>query len=282
LLNPKKVVVTMNGKLDSQYHVPNLERALEIMELLSSRPGGVGMAEIAKLMNYPANSVFRILSTLEERGYVLREPESKKYSLSRKLLALGYQALDETGLVEIAVDALRRLRDETGETALLGVLLDGEGVVLDQMPSPQPIKFIVNPGTRFPLHTAAPGKAMLAYLPEDERERQIGRIKFTRFNDQTIADADALRRELDNVRRRGYAFDLGEEEESLFCTGAAILDYRGYPRAALWVTGPAFRLTKEKLKTVGETAQRLAGECSARLGYQNGTGKASAANRKKG
>lgn len=256
------------AKNKSRYQVPNLERALTIMEHLAAKPDCSTMAEIARALKYPNNSVFRIVSSLEERGYLIKDIDSNNYRLSRKLLSLGYQALVETGLTEKSLDILRSLRDATGETALIGTLLEGEGVVLDLVLSLEPIKFMVSPGTRFSLYTAAPGKAMLAFLEEAERERQIGLIKFTRFNDRTIAGPDELREALRTVRRQGFGVDCGEEAAGIFCVGAPVFDYRGWPVAAIWITGPEFRLAGRELAQIGDIVATHARELSQRLGHQ--------------
>lgn len=257
----------MSTKKDkSKYQVPNLERALKIMELLSSASGGATKAEIARLLEYPPNSVFRIVSTLEEHAYLLRDEDSNKYSLSRKMLSLGYKALVETNLVEQSGDILRKLRDETRETALLGVLLEGEGVVLEQELSPEPIKFMVSPGTRFMLHTAAPGKAILAFLDDTEFEYQLSHMEFPRFTANTITSQSAFRKELAKVRENGYGVDMEEEAEGIICISAPVFDYRGLPRAAIWVTGPKFRLSVTRIPEVSKIIKEMAELLSKRLG----------------
>ncbi len=253
-------------KSKSKYQVPNLERALKIMEHLAANRGSLTMAEIARALKYPNNSVFRIVSTLEEHGYLIREAESKNYSLSRKLLSLGYQALVESSLTEKALDILRSLRDATKETALLGTLLEGEGVVLDQVLSNEPIKFMVSPGTRYSLHTAAPAKAILAFLNEEEQEHQISKIKFTRFNKNTITCATDYRKELKKARRQGYATDLEEEADGIMCFAAPVFDYRGSPVAAIWITGPVFRLKDKKHDELCLLVVRHARQLSSRMG----------------
>ena len=184
-----------------RYHVPNLDRALMILEFLAGQSQGWGVSEIARQLDIPKNSVFRIVSTLHAHGYLLRDDGVKTYSLGRKLLALGYAAVDEHNLMEKSLDALRDLRDATGETALIGTLGHGEGVVLEQMPSPHAVKVLVEIGHRFPLHTAAPAKAMLAFLPPSETEPIIDGIRFTRFTEKTITDKEHYLAELEKIRR---------------------------------------------------------------------------------
>ena len=165
-------------------------------------------------------------------------------------------------------DILRKLRDETRETALLGVLLDGEGVVLEQELSPEPIKFMVSPGTRFLLHTAAPGKAILAFHDETELEHQLSHMEFSRFTPNTICSESDYRKELLKVREKGYAIDLEEEAEGIICIGAPVFDYRGRPKAAIWVTGPKFRLTPARLENTALAVKQYSDQLSLRLGYR--------------
>lgn len=251
----------------SKYQVPNLERALKIIEHLAESPECSTMAEIARVLGYPNNSVFRIISSLENNGYVVRDPKNKHFRISRKLLSLGYQALVETSLVERSVDILRELRDNTGETALIGTLLEKEGVVLDQVLSHEPIKFMVSPGTRFALHTAAPAKAILAFADKHELEHQIDGLKFSRMTPKTISSIKEYKATLETVRQKGYAVDLEEEVTGIICISAPILDYRGKPAAAIWVTGPKFRISSERVPEIGQCVMKHAEILSIRLGY---------------
>lgn len=254
-------------KASERYQVPSLERALRILEFLASHATPWGVSDIARELKLPKNSVFRILVTLHAHGYVERDDGEKTYCLGRKLLSLGYAAIDEATLVEKSLDAMRRLRDQTRETVLLGTLIDNRGTVLEQVPSPEPVKFLINVGHCFPLHTAAPGKAMLAFLSPEEREAILQTMPFTRFNDRTITDKERFRRELDDVRAKGYAVDRGEEIDSLHCIAAPVFNHRGYPLASVWVTGPSFRLREEDFPRLGRLLVEQAAVISHRFGF---------------
>jgi DNA-binding IclR family transcriptional regulator len=252
----------------NKYHVPNLERALTILEHMAGLSQAVSMAELAKTLGYPNNSVFRIVSTLEDKGYLRRDSASKEYTLSPKMLSLGYQAFDESTLIERSFDVMRTLRDLSGETVLMGTLLESEGVVLEQMLSSQPIKFTVSPGTRFNLHTAAPAKAMLAYMSEAERDLHLETIRFEKCTSHTITSKRAYLAELKKVRELGYGVDNEEEVEGILCIGAPVIDFKGIPRAAIWVTGPKYRMEKRSLDEFGQMVKAQAARISRRLGGQ--------------
>ncbi len=257
-----------SGETDTtRYHVPNLDRALIILEFLASEPHGYGVSEIARRVELPKNSVFRIVSTLHAHGYLNRRDSDKTYRLSRKLLSLGYAAIDEHNLIEKSIQVMRELRDACDETTLIGTLIDNQGVVLEQVPSNQPVKVLIKIGHHFPLHTAAPGKAMLAFLPEDQCEAILDKMRLTKFNDRTITSKAKFREELAEVRELGYALDRGEELETLHCVAAPILDHRGHPVAGIWITGPASRLKTEDFERLGKIVMEHVHIISERFGY---------------
>jgi DNA-binding IclR family transcriptional regulator len=250
-----------------RYHVPNLDRALAILELLAQHPDGLSMIEIAGSLAFPNNSVYRITSTLFDHGYLHRDEHSKRFSLTRKLLALGYTALGEKNVIEMSIDIMRQLRDATKETVLLATLLSEAMVVMEQVPGTHPFKFMVDAGSRIDLHTSAPGKAMLAFLPETEREEILGRMKMTRFNDRTITQKNRFRKELKRAQAQGYAVDHGEQLEGVHCVGAPIFNEHSYPIATIWITGPSDRMPESSFEALGQQVLAHANRISQRFGY---------------
>ncbi len=248
-----------------RYLVPALARGLGILEFLAAKPEGGTVTDIVGALKLPKPSVFRMLATLAELGYVQKTGGEANYRLSRKLLTLGYAAVDAQGLVEKSLDILRQLRDLTRETALIAVLAGHEGVVLEQAPSPQAVKVLVQVGHRFPLHTAAPGKAILAFLPAAEREALLDSLNYRKFTERTLTSRQALAAELAEIRRAGVAYDRGEELDDLRCVGAPVLDAQGYPLAAVWVSGPASRLREAELAEMALLVARQAQILSARF-----------------
>lgn len=249
-----------------RYRVPILDRSLDLLELLADHPDGLTLTAMTDRLKMPKNSVFRIATTLTLRGYATREEVSKLYRLSPKLLSLSQRGC---GGERIAVEAgpiLTALRDASRETALLGTLSGGQGVVLDQVPSPQPVKVVVEIGHSFPLHTAAPAKAILAFLPREECEARIALLTFPRFTRHTLISATAFRRELEEVRKLGIAVDRGEESETFVCVAAPVFDRHRHPVAALWLSGPADRMGAEKRPALGAIVKHYAAELSKRLG----------------
>lgn len=251
-----------------RYRVPILDRTLDLLELLSRQTQGLTLTEMTERLRQPKNSVFRIATTLALRGYVDRDEADKTYRAGRKLLRLGHAALGGERLVQSAWPVLAALRDATGETALLGTLAGSRGIVLDQAPSLHPVKVVVEVGHAFPLHTAAPAKAMLAFVDDGQRERLIAQMRFERHTRHTLRTAAAYRRELASARRCGYALDRGEESESFLCAAAPVFDHRHAPVAALWVSGPTDRIGRARLPALAEEVRRHALQLSRLLGFE--------------
>lgn len=250
-----------------KYSVPNLERALHILELIAEQSGGMTMSEVAASLKIPRNSAFRILTTLLAHQYVLRDEATQRFRLSGKLLGLGCRGTGTDRLLEFSQDILPKLQDETCETALVGRIIGDYGVVLQQSPSKQAIKVQVEIGVRFPLHTAAPAKAILAWMSHAERERVLEGMSFHKFTNNTITSRKAFREALEIVQEVGYAVDHGEEVEGIACVAAPVFDFQSAPIAALWVTGPDTRLAKKKLPDIGAIVSKHALQLSQRLGY---------------
>jgi len=257
----------MAKQADARYSAPSLERGLAILEYLARYPNGKGQLEIAQALKCPVSSVFRITIALEKAGFLERDPETKVFRHTQKMLMLGQQALSETDLIGCCLPVMRELRDDLGDTVLLGVLNGSEIIVLDQALGSHLFRFSVNAGHRIRAYCSAPGKAILAYLPEKRREHVIAETEFIRFNANTIATPAAFRKELQNVLRLGYAVDNGEEYSGIYCVGAPVFDRSGYPIASVWVTGPNVRVSPEMIPDVGKKMGAGAERISRRMGF---------------
>ncbi|MCF7847989.1 MAG: IclR family transcriptional regulator [Kiritimatiellales bacterium] len=234
------------------FQVPNLERGLLILERLREHEEGIRLSGLASSMGFPANSVMRIMNAMEYHGYVSRDPQTKKYMLSRKLFSLAYGSAGDKSLMENSLDVMRQLRDELNETIVLSIVSGSEGLVLDQVQARHPFRFVCDPGTRQPLHASAPCKTILALMPEARLVELLKGMPFTHFTRTTITSRKAYREELDGVRKKGYAVDRAEALEGVHCVAAPILDYRGDARAAITVTGPSNRLKVGDFPRVGK------------------------------
>jgi DNA-binding IclR family transcriptional regulator len=258
----------MNKKNEDRYTAPSLERGLAILEYLAHHPDGKGQLEIAHALKCPVSSAFRLTLALEKAGYLERDPETKVFRHTQKMLMLGQQALSETDLIGSCMPVMRDLRDALEDTVLLGVLNGPEIIVLEQALGSHLFRFSVNAGHRIRAYCSAPGKAIIAYLPEIQRERVIAQTEFVRFNANTIATPEAFRKELQKVLKLEYAVDNGEEYAGIYCVGAPVFDRAGYPLASVWVTGPGMRVKKAMIPRIGQTVKDGAARISRRMGWK--------------
>ncbi|NWK56601.1 IclR family transcriptional regulator [Verrucomicrobiaceae bacterium N1E253] len=254
---------------NERYHVPALVRSLEVIDCLTKQGReGATLTEIMNTLGYPKNSIFRITTTLLDLGYLSRHPESQKFTLTKKFLAFGLHAISDENIIEQSMDIMRKLRDSTRAAAFIGVMNEGKGVMLEQAPGGYPFKLSIEPGSQFRMHCSAPGKAMLAFMRDDEAEPILKKMQFPGFTDTTITTLRAYRKELAEVKELGYALDRAEEFEGIHCVGAPIFDHTQRVIATLWISGSSSNLPSDTFPELGEKVKDAAARISVRLGYE--------------
>jgi IclR family acetate operon transcriptional repressor len=238
--------------------VQSVERALDLLEALTAAEGEVSITALATRTSLHVSTVHRLLSTLLRRGYVRQNPDTSRYYAGARLatLAEGRSRYGELRLRARSV--LASLVDQTRETANLTVIDDTAAVYIETVPSPQVVRLFTTVGNRVPLHATGAGKALLAWLPQTRRDALLERIELRSHTARTIVDGIALRRALEEVRERGYAIDDEEYDEGVRCIAAAVGPL-GAPLAALSVSGPASRLTRQRLVELAPLLRRSAG-----------------------
>ncbi|MDG2389083.1 MAG: IclR family transcriptional regulator [Planctomycetaceae bacterium] len=244
---------------------PALERGMRILECLSAKPQGATLAEISAALEAPKNSMLRLLQTLVDCEYVIREESPPHYLLTEKLLRISHPHVREVSLVECSLDAMRRLRDQVGRTVQLGIPTGDEGVIIEKLESKAAIRIGVEIGLRFRLHNTAPGKLFLAFRPETERQATIKRIKLDRFTSRTITNRSDLKKKCEQIVSQGYSADWGEADEGINCLAAPICDQSGSLIAAIWVSDIAGQMPKEAFPEVGKEVVSAAQEIERRI-----------------
>ena len=252
------------------YHVPNLDRALQIIEKLSTCPRGLNRNEIAVATGCSPNMVYRIMMTLSDAGWAYRDEATGIYRLSRRLLDFALAGSDEYSLVPVAWPEMCALRDDTNITVQLGVLTgDGTGILLETAESRSPIRFVAERGTLVTdLHAGAGWKAMLAFLPAAERVSVLDRLSYRKRTNTTITSRAAMEKALETVRVCGYAVDNAEMIEGLHCVAAPIFDRTGRPVGALSLSAPAEQLPQKDFKKLGARVMAATAAVSAKLGWK--------------
>ncbi len=258
---------------DSGAQTPALDRALALLEFVSARSEGVSQADIRNGLGFSANLVFRLTKALVSHGYLERAEPGPRFYLTRKLLSLAQPKHEERSLVQLAWEPMRWLRDKTGESAHLGIRAGFECVVLDRVVGAHPFKCYVEVGAHGPLHSGAPGKVMLAWLPPDELEATLHEMPLPAVTRHTITSRSQFAEHLQLVRQRGYAMDLGETVEGHHCLGAPVFDADARPIACIWITAltprlgeaEGERLAPDVIHAARAVTALLAGEMPARL-----------------
>lgn len=255
-------------KAEENYKVPNLEKGIAVLEYLSLRPKGESLQSIKSATDISQTTAYRILNTLVRLEYLIYNEDTKRYRLSMKILNLGFRSLNEHNLLETVIPHLSALRDKVRETACFGVLGDEKGLFIEQAQGHYAFRFILSPGKPFELHCSAPGKAIMAYLPDTVRDRYLSYMKFVRYNSRTITEREEYLEELEKVRKLGYALDNEEELSGVICIGAPIFNYTGYPCGAIWISGPKDRLPREVMRYSIKNVKDAAATISLDLGYR--------------
>lgn len=248
------------------YPIKVLDKSLSILELLLQQGSAMNMTEISERLEIYPSTIHRILDTLKHWGYVEQDPHTQKYQLGLKVLELGMAKLRQIDLVREATPYLKELVAQCNETVHLGVLEEGEVLYLAKEESSQTIRMCSYVGRRAPIHCTALGKVLLAYLPEEKRKKILWQKELLRFTEKTITDRKELEKELNKVKKQGFALDREENEKDVCCIAAPIKDYQGKIIAAISISGPVYRIDINKQNHLKEALIRISKKMSKRLG----------------
>lgn len=242
--------------------VPNaksVERALAILECLDGSRRGLNISEISRKLNIPKSSTHVVILTLERLGYVYKRPDSLNYSLGLKAYGLGQGMMKNLTLSEAALPHMRVLTDRLRLPSHLAVPDGDQGVYVQKVETPGLLKIDTYVGRRMDLHCTGVGKIILAFGPEEIRERQLNKQAYIRYTHNTITSARALQREIAKVRRLGYAVDDEEEELAVRCVAVPVFRQGGQFVAALSVTGTTAQIPLQEVEAIAELLREAAG-----------------------
>ena len=255
----------------SRYSIETLERGLSVLSLFSNDTSELTLTEISRSADINMTTSLRIASTLEGAGYLRRDPETKRYRPSLKVLQLGFSALHSMDIRQSARPYLERLSKETGETVSLAVLDGLEIVYVDRIRNRQIVGVVLGMGSRLPAHCTSMGKAMLAYLPEDQLKARLNGAVLAACTGNTIVEIDSLAADLAKVRRRGYAINNQELAVGLRAVAAPIWGEHGQVVAAINVSGSTETVSRSRLKQeFVPLLSTTSAEISQSLGFMDG------------
>jgi IclR family transcriptional regulator, KDG regulon repressor len=215
---------------------------LDVFLVLSRSGKEAGVRELARIVGVPKSTVARIVATLTQREFVQQNEVTLQYRLGPRILEITAGYYRSLELRKIAFPEMTTLAATTGESVFLGVLDGTEVVILDRVDGSEPLRMMTEPGAREPVYCTGLGKVLLAGMPEAVRELSMRKIVFQRMTDRTITSLEALREHVVRVIINGYAFDDQEFQYGASCIAVPIREYGGRVKAALSISGPAFRI----------------------------------------
>lgn len=242
-----------------------VQRAVELLLAVADHPEGMPLRDLAAAARVSKSTAHRLLSTLEELQVVEREPASRRYLLGPRARRINAHAPPEVDPRQVALPRMLAVRDACGETVSLHIRSGTSHVVLDQCESREEVRRILPLGQPVPLLVGATARAILAFLPPDERERVL---QATRTQDQSGPSDE----ELNQIRSVGYSVSEAERISGGVAASAPIYDRWGSVWGALSISGPAFRFKVEDAQRCAPTLVKAASAISLDLGYAPGVG----------
>jgi IclR family KDG regulon transcriptional repressor len=251
----------------SNYIIQSVAHALDVLEEFKGGTDELGVTELSKKLKLHKNNVFRILATLESRGYIEQNKATENYRLGIKCLELGQTYIKQMGLLKLAKTVLEELANICGETSYISILRNNDVVYLDSVETKATVRVVSRVGLHLPVHATAAGKSLIMYESEDELRKRLHQ-ELTKLTPNTFANVDDLLSELRKSSERGYTTDIEEFEIGVCCVGAPVKDYTGRIVGAISLSGPASRMTREKIDTeISKHVVEKSSELSMRLGF---------------
>ncbi|HUN94811.1 MAG TPA: IclR family transcriptional regulator [Bradyrhizobium sp.] len=248
--------------------VQSLARAFGIMEEVARSRDGISLAELSKRVGLHNSTTFHLVRTMVSLGYIRQIKDDKRYRIGRPLFALAASALDEIEMVSLATPVLEDLARETGESGHFAVRMGDSVVVIARTAAPGAFQLTERVGVVRPAHCTALGKVILAALRPDQLDRFLGRIELTPVTPNSITELGALKKDIDEVRSSGIAFDDGEFNPEVRCVAVPVKDFTGQVIGAIGISGPIWRLSIQALQSRARIVQAAAKRLSAEFGCQ--------------
>jgi IclR family KDG regulon transcriptional repressor len=255
----------------TNYTIQSVAHALDVLEQFADpQATELGVTELSKRLKLHKNNVFRLLATLESRGYIEQNRATENYRLGIRCLQLGQSYVTSAGFLTQARPVLADLARQARETAYVAVLRRGMMVPIEVVEGERAVRIASPLGAPHPLHCTAAGKAYLAFEGEDE-QRALVADGLQKFTERTPTDRAALAQQLRSIAATGYAIDMGEHTEDVRAVGVPVRDYARTVVGTLAIAGPAYRFQAERIdKELAPLAVKAARELSSRLGFDLG------------
>lgn len=246
--------------------VQSLVRALSILNALAESDDGMTLTEIAGQVKLPPSTAHRLLTTMQYERYVAFDGERTLWFVGVQAFSVGNSFTKNRNLSQIARPYMRALMEDSGETVNLAVADGGEVIFLSQVECRKMMRALVTPGRRALMHCSGVGKALLAFLPDEELSAVIEKHGLPKITERTLVTTRVLKKDLERSRQLGYALDDEEHAVGLRCVAGVVRDETGNPIAALSLSGPAARIPNDRIEQFGLKVRRVCADLSREYG----------------
>lgn len=253
--------------MSNDYTVTAVDRAFDVLECLARSDDQMSLVDLAQETGIPKSTLFRIMSTLQDRKCVTRDEERKTYRLGLRLMELGHAFREKSNLLDAAESHMETLAEACEESVFLGMLDENEIIYVRRKESPKSAVFVRKLGKRAPAYCTATGLAMLAFRPQEEVERILEASALQAHSANTTTRPDALRQKLEEIRQSHVAVVDGEYNSALLCVSAPVFDEEGTSVASLTVALLSAQVTDERIETMKEQVRVTAQNLSKERGY---------------
>jgi len=251
----------------TNYVIQSVSHALDVLEQFHRTTDEIGVTELSKRLKLHKNNVFRLLATLEARGYIEQNKASENYRLGLKCLQLGQTFIQQIGLLLQSKAVLVDLSKTTQESAYVAIRKREAIIPLDFVEPARPVRVVSFLGTVLPAHCTAAGKAHLTFEPESAGGQNLPE-HLERYTENTITDRNLLRDQIIMIGESGYAVERGEFAEGVNAVAVPIRDYTRSLVGTLAVVGPENRLTDETINAeIAPVLLKAGSDLSKRLGF---------------
>ena len=269
LVEPVQADIDDDAQDKQRGGIQSLGRAFAILEEVARHREGIGLADLSKRVGLHNSTAFHLVKTMVSLGYIRQERDTKRYRVGRPLFALAASSLDEIEMVTVATPVLEDLARDTGESSHFAVRMGDAVTVIARTSGPGAFQLTDRVGVVRPAHCTALGKIILAALRPDQLQRFLERVELKPSTEKSITEVAVLRREIEEVRGSGIAFDDGEFNLEVRCVAVPVRDFTGQIIGALGISGPVWRLSIQALQSRAKMLQGAAGRLSADFGAKD-------------
>lgn len=250
-------------------NINSVIKSLNIMECFSRDVKELKLTEISNMLEMPKSTTSNLIYTLVDKGYLDQNNENGKFRLGTKLFMLGKIFEYQFNLIQIARPHMEILRNKFNEAVHLSIPYETEGVCVDKIEGNNTMGMNSQIGKRLPLHCTATGKLFLSGMPEDKLEKTLKSINLFRRTEHTITDVNVLRKEIEEVSKKGYSLSVEEGEVGLTSIATPIYNYNGEIIASISIAGPTVRLLEDSRILIVAEMLKVSKAISLKLGYNN-------------